>query len=181
MQQNKKCSLKSSEFVEVTPTAPTQQNTFIPDLSLTTTWFLYVNCWAAYCRIEKTIWLPSYPTPAPLPQSKNQWLCSSPMIYAKFSTANQTEAIEQKFRKLHIEQLMRKWTETYLLLLCIHWPSVVPLICYMSCTSCSSRPHCKFLCYSSALLLISTTRRPHDAQEGHTQALTSNTSIENSD
>ena len=28
MRQNQECSLKSSRFVEVTPTAPTQQNTF---------------------------------------------------------------------------------------------------------------------------------------------------------
>ena len=53
---------------------------FFPDFSLTTImWFLYVNCWAALCCIEQTMWLPSYPTPTSFPQSKNQWLCSSPM------------------------------------------------------------------------------------------------------
>ena len=35
------------------------------DIRLTAMRLLYDNCWAAFCRIEESIWLPSYPTLLP--------------------------------------------------------------------------------------------------------------------
>ena len=55
-------------------TLPTQQKYFF-GLSLTDAGLLYVNNWAAFCHIEKTMQLPSYPTPTPF-LNQNQWLCN---------------------------------------------------------------------------------------------------------
>ena len=41
-----------------------------PDLSLTVSRLLYVNYWAAFCHIEKTMYLPSFPTSTPLLNQK---------------------------------------------------------------------------------------------------------------
>ena len=68
MQQNKKCSLKSTSLVGVARSLSTEQN--VSPLSLTVMWLLYGYYWEAFRHIEESMLLPSYPTPTPLPQSK---------------------------------------------------------------------------------------------------------------
>ena len=63
-----------------------------PDLSLRIMWLLFVNNWAAFFRIEKTMQLPSFPTPNPLPQSKTDD-CTVPLpwIYGRDTEFNSRE------------------------------------------------------------------------------------------
>ena len=70
--------LKSTSLVGVALTLPTQRN-LSSGFKSTVTWLLYVNYWAAFCRIEKNNVTVILSHRHPSSSIKNQCLCSSPM------------------------------------------------------------------------------------------------------